>query len=108
MTNQRCSIPIKSVAVNNQTLEASSPIEYGDFASGVVYIPTGSAIASLQWNVSTKINGNYLEAIDANGFPVQQIVTGGRSYPIPSALAGARFLKIFGDEEGVVSVTVKD
>lgn len=108
MTNQRYSTSIQSVVVSNQTVQACQAIEYGDFASGVVHVPNGSAIGSLTWFVSTKINGDYVEAKNSIGAAVVQAVTGGQAYPIPIALNGARFLKIFGDEEGVVSVTLKD
>jgi hypothetical protein len=108
MTNQRYSTSIQSVVVNNQTIQACQAIEYGDFASGVVHVPTNSSIASLTWFVSTKINDEYVEARNSDGTGLVQVVTGGQAYPIPIALNGARFLKIFGDEEGVVSVTLKD
>ena len=107
MTNARYSVSIESVVVNTD-VNASDPIDYGDFATGMVLVPDGSAMMSLTWYVSTAIDGSYIPANDATGSAVTQTVAAGEANPIPVALAGARFLKILGDEDGVVSVTLKD
>lgn len=107
MTNARYSVSIDNVSVG-VAAAASSPIEYGDFASGMVYVPSGSTITTLTWHASLSFNGTYIAADDAAGAAVVQTVAAGQAHPIPAALTGARFLKITGDAAGIVGVTLKD
>lgn len=98
------SIPVVTVdtAVGN-----SSVINYGDFEKGMVLVPSGSSLTTLTWHASDVEGGAYLPAYNAAG-AITQTVAAGRSYPIPSDLNGARFLRITGDVAGVVGVTLKD
>lgn len=108
MTNARYSASIESVAVDTDVENGCDTIDYGDFAQGMVHIPEGSSLTKLTWYSSTKSDGTYLPADDASGTAVVQTVAASQSHPIPASLSGARFLRITGDAEGVVGITMKD
>lgn len=107
MTNARYSVSIDSVTVDT-SVAASGSIDYSDSVQGMVYIPNGSPLTTLTWHASARVNGEYLAADDATGAAVVQTVAAGQAHPIPSALSGARFLKITGNALGVVGITMKD
>jgi len=107
MTSARYSTSIDTVAVSD-AVATSEAINYGDYEMGMVYIPSGSSLTTLTWHASTGINGEYLAADDAAGAAVVQTVAAGQAHPIPAALSGARFLKITGNAQGVVGITLKD
>jgi hypothetical protein len=106
MTSARYSLSVSSVVV--ASAEASSKaIAYGDFEKGMVHIPSGSSLTTLTWHVSTSERGTYLPAYNSTG-AITQTVAAGRSYPIPSDLQGAAWLKITGNTAGSVGLTLKD
>lgn len=107
MTNARYSNSAGSVAVGT-SVAASDVIVFGDFASGMIHVPAGSALTTLTWHSSVEADGAYLAAEDAASAAVTQTVAAGQAHPIPSSLSGARFLKITGNAAGVVGVTLKD
>lgn len=106
MTTARYSTSILEVTVG-ATVEDSEVIAYGDYEKGMIFIPVGSLLAVLTWYVSSSEDGEYLLANNGAG-NITQAVTAGKAYYIPEELAGARFLKIAGDDNGVVDVTLKD
>lgn len=106
MTNAHYSVSISGVVV--AVAEASSKaIPYSDFEKGMVHVPAGSSLTTLTWHVSASERGTYLPAYNSAG-AITQTVQGGRSYPIPSDLQGANYLKITGNASGSVDVTLKD
>jgi|LakMenE01Jun11ns_1017448.scaffolds.fasta_scaffold9957538_6 hypothetical protein len=107
MTSAKYSVSIPSIAVGT-TVAASDAIAFGDFETGMVYIPAGSSITTLTWHASVAQDGTYLAAEDASSAAVTQTVAASQAHPIPAALMGARFLKITGNAAGVVGVTLKD
>jgi hypothetical protein len=107
MTNQRYSATIGTVTVATSAAN-STEIEYSGFADGMVYIPTGSALTTLTWHTSATKGGTYLAAEDAASAAVTQTVAQTQAHPIPTALRGARFLKITGNDAGTVAITLKD
>lgn len=107
MTNQRYSDSIPSVDVGT-TVDSSDLIEFGSFATGMVYVPAGSSLTTLTWHTCESKAGTYLAAEDASSAAVTQTVAASQAHPIPAALAGARFLKITGNAAGIVGVTLKD
>jgi len=106
MTTAKYSVSIESVTVDTN-LADSAAINYGDFEKGMVSVPTGSSLTTLTWHASASEGGTYLPAYNSSG-AITQTVTNGRVYPIPDDLRGARFLKITGNADGVVGVTLKD
>jgi hypothetical protein len=107
VTTARYSNSIENLDVGS-TLAASDAIIYGDFERGMVHIPSGSSLTTLTWYSSISEAGVYLAAYTESNSAITTTVAAGRSYPIPEALAGARFLKITGNAAGVVGVTLKD
>ena len=86
----------------------SAAINYGDFETGMVLVPSGASYVTLTWHTCGTEDGTYLPASDSAGVAVTQTVAASKAYPIPVALKGARFLKITGNAAGVVGVTLKD
>ena len=109
MTSAKYSLSIESVVVDT-VLADSAAINYGDFEKGMVSVPTGSSLTTLTWHASGSEDGTYLPALSSAAVPaaITQTVSGGKVYPIPDDLRGARFLKITGNADGVVGVTLKD
>jgi hypothetical protein len=107
MAKSQYSTSIESVVVDTD-VGSSDPIDYSDFTSGMFHIPTGSTYDALTWYVSTKIDGEYLPAVDVDGNAVTMItLVDGMAYQIPVALSGARFIKVVGNDSGVFGVTLK-
>ncbi len=106
MTNAHYTTSIESVVVSTSEV-SSKAVPYADFERGMVHVPSGSSITTLTWHVSTKERGTYLPAYNSAG-AVTQTVAAGRSYPIPSDLQGAAWLKMTGNASGSVGVTLKD
>jgi hypothetical protein len=107
MTNNRYSNSIGRVSVAAAVAD-SGAINYGDFAAGMIYIPSGSSLTTLTWHTSMVNDGPYLAAEDAASAALTQTVAAGQAHPIPVALNGARFLKITSSVAGEVGITMKD
>ena len=107
MTNQRYSTSIVDITVDTAVAD-SDAINYGPFASGSVYVPAGSSLTTLTWHACETRAGTYLAAEDAASAAVTQTVAASQVHPMPVALLGCRFLKITGNAEGTVGVTLKD
>lgn len=82
-------------------------ISIDGYASGEVYIPTGSSITTLTYHVAPSSAGTFIAAYDATPAAVTQTVAAARAYPIPSALFGAAMMKIVVNAAGTVSITTK-
>ena len=106
MTNAAYSISRSPVTVQTDVAN-SETIEFEDFQYGMVYVPDGSSLTTLTWYASLEKTGPFIAADDAAGNAVTQTVAAGQAHPIPSALVGARFLRITGNVAGVVGVTLK-
>jgi hypothetical protein len=84
-------------------------IPFGNYSGGFVIIPTtaGASVTSLTWYVSDKETGTYLPASDEDSVPIVQTVAHTNAYAIPSAIFGARFVKILANAAGTLILTVK-
>ena len=107
MTTQRYSVSIPSVAVGTSAAN-SDAVEFEAFETGGVHIPTGSSLTTLTWYTSLTKNGGYTIVRDGSNNNVTSTVAADYNYQFPSALTGARFVKIVGNAAGVVGVTLKD
>jgi hypothetical protein len=107
MSNSRYSVSIDSVAVE-QGAANSDLIDYGDFTSGMIYMPTGSPITTLNWYACTTKDGEIASAMDSSGLAVAQTVGDGAAYPIPEALSGCRYIIAVGDVAGTIGLTLKN
>ncbi len=84
----------------------STEISFGEYQSGTVYVPAGSGLTSLTWHAAPVLGGTYLAAYNASG-AIDQTVQAGRCYPIPTDLKGSVGLKIAGNTDGSVDVSLK-
>jgi len=82
-------------------------ISIGNYASGEIFIPTGSSITTLTYHVAPISGGTFIAAYDAAAAAVTQTVVAARAYPIPSALFGAAMIKIVVNAAGSVDVNLK-
>lgn len=84
-------------------------IPFGSYSGGFVIIPTtaGASVTSLTWYVSDKETGTFVAAYDEDGVAVTQTVAHSKAYAIPSAIFGARFVKILANAAGTLILTVK-
>lgn len=90
------------------TVGATAKIDISEFASGEIFIPTGSAITSLTWWAADDMDaGTYLPAQDAAAAAVTQTVAATKAYPIPAILFGARALKCVVNAAGSVIINLK-
>lgn len=98
--------PIDSVTVGT-TAAASEEIIYSDRAGGRFQVPAGSSITSITWYDAPKSGGTFVPASDEYGVAIVQTVAAGKSYEIPTSLAGAGALKAVGDAAGAIAVYMK-
>ena len=107
MSMHRFSSTIISCVIGT-TVAQSSLIHFGEFESGMIFVPAGSSLTTLTWYSShTSENSDMLPAYDSAG-AIVQTVAAGRSYPIPESLKGTRYLKATGNASGAISCTLKN
>lgn len=106
-------------AVALMTSSSTTPtIPFQKAIAGTVHIPSGSSITTLTWysgytapatSSAAESATVFVAAYDSAATPaaVTQTVTANRSYPIPAALAGSRYLRVTGDAAGTVYFTWK-
>ncbi len=94
----------------NTAANTTDIIDYRGYASGSVYIPNGSSITTITWNVRASNNTATAAAYDGAATPVA-VVSGNlaadRSYPIPTALLGSDFLYPVTNAAGSITVSLK-
>lgn len=90
------------------TLPASTvEIDYSNAAGGSIYIPAGSPITTLTYQVSPVPGGTYVPLYDGAGAAVTRTVAAGRCYPIPVECYGCGQIKIVVNAAGPVDITLK-
>jgi hypothetical protein len=88
-------------------------LNYEDASGARIYIPAGSSITTLTYYDAPVDEADdttvWYEAMDDADTPaaIVRTVEAGKSYPIPEALFGARFIAIKADAAGDVYVTKK-
>jgi hypothetical protein len=84
-------------------------IPFGSYSSGIVFVPTtaGASVTSLTYYVCEKADGTYLPLSDQDAVAVAQTVSHTKAYEMPSALFGARFVKILANAAGTLTLTLK-
>ena len=98
----------ESLSLTLDSQIADTPeIPIADYASGEIFIPTGSTITSLPYHVAPAKGGTYLPAQDTSGSAVTQTVAATKAYPLPAVLFGARAMKIVTNADGAVILNLK-
>jgi len=90
-------------------------ILYGEYAGGMIHIPSGSSITSLTWYSSHKSGGDFEAAMhseDEHVTPITyvatvQTVAADKAYPIPQELVGSPVLKVVGNAAGTIYLGLK-
>jgi hypothetical protein len=102
----RNNLVLPSVAVDTAIAD-SGPIDYRGWAGGEVGAPAGSSLTTLTWYTCTTRDGTYLLKKDGFGNTVATTIAASQSAEIPKSLFGAMFLKIVGNADGAVNVSLK-
>ena len=90
----RLSFHQTDVTVTND-VATTTEIDMTEYASGVIFIPSGTALTILTYHVAPTPGGTYVPLCDKNGNAVTQTVTGGdKALPIHEATFGARAIKL--------------
>lgn len=102
----RFSKDFASVVVDT-VLADSGSVDIGMFASGQVYVPSGSALTTLTFHSAPNSSGVYLPAQTGAGAALTLTVEAGKCYPIPATIFGAALMKMTGNADGVVHLSLK-
>lgn len=97
---------IKSVHVDT-TLADSDEILVSEFATGAVYIPAGSSLTTFTWWAAVEPGGTFVAVYNSSG-AVAQTVSHTRVYPIPDECMACAVLKIAGNADGTIDVSLKE
>lgn len=101
---------IATVGVDTNLADCE-PVPFGSYAGGRVYIPSGSSITSLTFYDAPASDGTYLASYDDTATtPVAITLTGlgaSKSYPIPAKMFGANWIKMVGNADGTVHLSLK-
>lgn len=98
----------RAATVSLNTAESTTPsIPIEQYASGEIFIPTGSSITTLTWWAAPTSSGTFIAAQDASGSAVTQTVSGGKAYPMPAVLFGAGAVKAVTNAAGDAIVNLK-
>ena len=94
----------------DSVLADTPEIEIGWAASGEIFIPTGSSITTLTYYASPISGGTYVAAYDSAASPVAvtQTVSAAKAYPIPASVFGAGQIKIVANEDGAITMCLKN
>ena len=106
MKIDRFSQTVLSLAIT-ASAATTAEIGYEGWASGMVYVPSGSSLTSLTWYVAPVSGGTYVAAQDGAGNAKTSTVSAGKAVPIPADLLGAGALKAVGNTTGTIDVSLK-
>ena len=95
------------VTISVDAVLADAETIYFAHADGArIIVPTGSSLTTLTFHESH--NGTtFVSAFDSTGTAVTLTVAAGRSYPFPSTLNAAKFVRITGNADGTVILVAK-
>jgi hypothetical protein len=98
----------KSFAITSSAATTEA-IFFGDFASGRIYVPSGSSLTSLTFYDAPSMSGTFLASYDDAASPaaISLSVSAGNSYPIPAKLYGSGAIKMVGNTAGTVYLSRK-
>lgn len=93
----------------DSTLADTPALLVGNYAGGIITIPTGSSITSLEWHVAESENGTYLPLYkkDDSAVVTPSTVQAARAYPFPDEVFAAKYLKIKTNADGAVTLHFK-
>ena len=105
----------KQVVSINTAVSTTDEILFGEFAGGMIHVPSGSSITSLTWWSSPEAGGEFEAALhseDEHVTPITyvatvQTVAADGAYPMPAELVGSASLKAVGDAAGTVTISFK-
>ena len=100
--------PQNSVAKNvkvGASIGASDPVIFKGFTKGVMILQAdaSSPTTTINYYVSSTETGTYYELKNSSG-AVSDTVAVEKAWPLPSELEGAAFIKLLGNNAGVVDL----
>jgi len=93
---------LTSVTVSDDK-DNSTAIGFSGFTKGIVFVPNGSSITSITYWIASTEDGTY-QQLYSGGSAVSTTVAADRTYALASAIEGAAFLKLQGDNAGTVDL----
>lgn len=102
----RYSVVVESVHVDTVLADADE-IEIRGFTSGMVYIPSGSSIATITWYAAAEPGGTYIAVENGSGAAVTSTVDAATAVAIPASCMSAGALKAVGSADGTMDVSLK-
>lgn len=89
-------------------LATTAVIDMTPYASGVIFIPAGSALTTLTFHAAPTLetNGTYLPLHDSAGTPIVMTVAAEKCYQLPAACYGAQGIKIVGNDAGSINLAL--
>ena len=102
----RLSTTIASLTVATAVAD-SEEVNFGGYAGGTVFIPSGATTALLTYYAAEKPGGTYLALYDKEVAAVTQVVSAAKAYQLPEAVFGCRAIKIVGDVAVTAAISLK-
>lgn len=96
---------LNTVAVDTALADAER-IDMQESAGGTIFVPTGSSLTSLAFYGSHD-GTTFLALYDSSNAAVTRTVAAARAYALPDECFGCRFLKLVGNADGVVNMSIK-
>ena len=93
---------LSSITVSDDK-DNSTAIVFKGFTKGVVLVPNGSSITAITYWISSSEDGTYTQLYNA-GSAISTTVAADRVFALNSAIEGAAYLKLQGDNAGTVAL----
>ena len=87
----RYGVPIRATV--DETAANCTEVPYADMAGGMVFIPNGSSVTSLKFDVAPEAGGTFERLYDKSNAEVAITVAVDRAYPLPDELFGCGVFK---------------
>ncbi len=97
---------VKSVAVDTVVAD-SEEVSVGDCTGVAIFVPAGSSITSVAFYGAVEAGGTYLPLYDTTNTAVTLTVAAGRAYQAPFSVFPLRYMKLVGNADGNVDLTLK-
>ena len=85
---------VKASVTVDETAGNCTEVSYADMAGGMVFIPSGSSVTSLKFDVAPESGGTFERLYDKDNAEVALTVAVDRASPFPDELFGCGAFKI--------------
>ena len=90
-------------------IATATEIDMRFFSTGFVIVENSGTDVTITWYVSHKKGGDYFAYTDGAGSPVTTTIVKNEAVPLPTALAGAHWVKAIGNAGGsILNITLSE